>query len=624
MAFQISPAVDIREIDLTTIVPQISTTAVGNVGAFRWGPLNEVVLVDSEDNLVQNFGKPDTNTAKYFFVASNILSYGNRLRLVRVCAEATAKNSTADGSGLLIKNDVHYTNSYSAGQGAVGLWAGKYASSLGNGLKVSFCHKTAFARTMTCSSTGTALTGTNFTTNLAVGSVIKDAGGNTRSITAIGGATSATLSSAFPVDLSSATVTAYWEYYQDFGFAPGTSVSATRNGSSNDEIHVIVVDTNGLFSGIRNQVLEKYAFVSVDATAKKEDGSSNYYAQVINETSKYIRWMDHSTAGTNWGTAGNSTVYTDVPKPETYTLAGGVDGNTLADADLLRGFDLFKNDEEIDVSLIACGAVSATVASYVIQNICEVRKDCIALVSPQQSDVVNASGSEVTNSITFRNSLPSSSYGVLDSGWKYQYDRYNDVYRWIPLNGDIAGLCVKTDLLLNSWNSPAGLNRGGVKNIVKLAYSPSKAQRDDLYSNSINPVVSFRGQGVVLFGDKTLLTKPSAFDRINVRRLFIVLEKSIATMAKYSLFELNTAFTRQRFVNIVEPYLREVKARQGVYDFKVRCDETNNTGEVIDRNEFVADIFIKPTRSINYITLNFVATRTDASFQEIISSGIQF
>jgi phage tail sheath protein FI len=284
---------------------------------------------------------------------------------------------------------------------------------------------------------------------------------------------------------------------------------------------------------------------------------------------------------------------------------------------------LFASAEEVDVSLILQGkavgsANNAQLANYIIDNICESRKDCVAFISPAKTNVVSNAGNESTSMVGFRNASRSTSYAVLDSGYKYQYDKYNDVYRYIPLNGDTAGLCVRTDDTRDPWFSPAGFNRGQIKNIIKLAYNPDKANRDILYKANINPVVTFPGQGTVLYGDKTMLTKPSAFDRINVRRLFIVLEKAIATAAKYTLFEFNDEFTRAQFKNLVEPFLRDVQGRRGIYDFKVVCDSTNNTGEVIDRNEFVGDIYIKPAKSINFIQLNFVAVRTGVEFSEIV------
>jgi len=286
--------------------------------------------------------------------------------------------------------------------------------------------------------------------------------------------------------------------------------------------------------------------------------------------------------------------------------------------DLIRGYDFFKDPEIVDISLVLAGATSQTVATHLISNIAEARKDCLVFLSPRRDDVVDQAGSERANITTFRNLLNSSSYAVMDSAWKYQYDKYNDVYRYIPMNGDTAGLCVRTDTERDPWFSPAGFNRGQIKNVIRLSFNPTKAERDELYKIGVNPVVTFPGEGTILFGDKTLLAKPSAFDRINVRRLFIVLEKAIAKAAKFSLFEFNDEFTRAQFVALVEPFLRDVQGRRGIFDFRVVCDETNNTGEVIDRNEFIGDIYIKPARSINFIQLNFVAVRTGVAFDEVV------
>jgi hypothetical protein len=302
------------------------------------------------------------------------------------------------------------------------------------------------------------------------------------------------------------------------------------------------------------------------------------------------------------------------------TLSGGVSDMASTDANLQTAYALYANTDEYDISLIVTGNVSPITAAYVVDNVAEVRKDCVVFISPNDDrQPITGFGQDATDKIiAYRNALDvSSSYAVMDSGFKYQYDRYNDAYRWIPLNGDIAGLCARTDFTSDPWFSPGGYTRGQIKNIVKLAFNPSQTDRDVLYPAGVNPVVTFPGQGTILFGDKTLLAKPSAFDRINVRRLFIVLEKSIATAAKFQLFEFNDSFTRAQFRNLVEPFLRDVQGRRGVIDFRVKCDESNNSGEVIDRNEFVADIFIKPNRSINYITLNFVAARSSVSFEEI-------
>jgi phage tail sheath protein FI len=389
-------------------------------------------------------------------------------------------------------------------------------------------------------------------------------------------------------------------------------------------MHLVVVDADGKISGTKGTVLERHTFMSKALDAKTEDGSSSYYANVINKRSRYVRWTDHLISGNNWGTRAQDTATFAAPaKPYTVRLAGGRDTNDKVlnpgvDAGLIKGYDLFRNPELVDISLVMLGDAETNVVIHVINNICESRKDCIAFISPPRDAVIDNAGNEAVDTIVFRNSLPSTSYAVMDSGWKYQYDKYNDVFRWVPLNGDIAGLCVRTDVEQDPWWSPAGYNRGNIKNVIKLAYSPFKAQRDDLYQAGVNPVISQQGQGTVLFGDKTLLAKPSAFDRINVRRLFIVLEKAIARAARFMLFEFNDEFTRQQFRSLVEPFLRDVQSRRGIYDFRVVCDKTNNTGEVIDRNEFVGEIYIKPARSINFIQLKFVAVRSGVEFSEVV------
>jgi phage tail sheath protein FI len=335
-------------------------------------------------------------------------------------------------------------------------------------------------------------------------------------------------------------------------------------------------------------------------------------------------WGAHETAnvatvagGQTIGSTANASAFSNLTSSPNVTLTGGVSGDSPTDGNITAALSVFTNSELYDVSLLPLGSVSATVANYAISSIAEVRKDCVVFVSPLLVNVVNNAGSEATDIVTFRNTLTSSSYAVLDSGWKYQYDRYNDQYRYVPMNGDTAGLAVRTDFVSDPWFSPAGFNRGQIKNVVKLPFSPSASERDTLYKAGVNPVVTFPGQGTILYGDKTLLARPSAFDRINVRRLFIVLEKAIATASKYQLFEFNDPFTRAQFKNLVEPFLRDVKGRRGITDFKVVCDESNNTGQVIDTNGFVADIYIKPARAINFIQLNFIATRSGISFEEV-------
>jgi phage tail sheath protein FI len=469
--------------------------------------------------------------------------------------------STVSVAGLKIINGETYNTSFVNGAGIVGPFAAKYAGTLGNSLKIAVCDSVGFST---------------------------------------------------------------WTYKDEFDSAPGTSTYAASVGGTNDEIHIIVIDEDGAFSGAQNTILEKFAYVSKASDAKKSDGTNNYYKNVLNARSEYIWWMDHTTAvtgATNWGAAAASASFKTLTAPLAISLSGGTDDFVATDGELQSAFALFANAEQYDVSLVLAGKATAATATYIINNICETRLDCVAFVSPQNTSsadpIIGSTSTEQNAIIAYRDALPSTSYAVLDSGYKYQYDRYNDQYRYVPLNGDVAGLCARTDYTNDPWFSPGGLNRGQIKNVVKLAFNPSKTQRDMLYKSGVNPVVTFPGEGTVLFGDKTLLAKPSAFDRINVRRLFIVMEKAIATAAKFQLFEFNDGFTRAQFKNLVEPFLRDVQGRRGITDFVVKCDESNNTGEVIDRNEFVADIFVKPNRSINFITLNFVAARSAINFSEI-------
>jgi hypothetical protein len=508
--------------------------------------------------LVNTFGKPDANTFIDFFTAANFLSYAKNLKVVRAVNPAAAVNASDGTEAILIKNKNHYELNYLdlSANANVGFFAAKYPGVLGTGLKVGVWSS------------------------------------------------------------ANATAFAAWTYAEEFNGAPGTSNFAAAVNGANDELHIIVLDGAGKFTGIANTVLEKFSYLSKAGNAKNDDGSSNYYVNVISDRSKYIYVANHGANGTNWGAEAANTTFSAGDSSYLKTLVGGADG-VPADADRITAYDMFANPEEIDVSLVMAANASTTVAAA-IKDLVDGRKDAVGFVSPLMTDVVDNDGGEVDDITTYRNAVGSSSYMVMDSGWKYQFDKYNNVYRWVPLNGDIAGLCVRTDFERDPWFSPAGFNRGQIRNVIKLAWNPTKAERDDLYKIGVNPVVAFPGEGVVLFGDKTLQSKPSAFDRINVRRLFIVLEKAIARAAKYSLFEFNDAFTRAQFVALVEPYLRDVQGRRGIYDFRVVCDETNNTPEVIDRNEFIGDIYIKPARSINFIQLNFVAVRTGVAFDEIV------
>ena len=426
-------------------------------------------------------------------------------------------------------------------------------------------------------------------------------------------------------NVSSTSLTRQWEYFNVVDSAPGVSSSMTNAGRSIvDEVSVVVVDEDGLISGTPGQVLEIYQNLSRATDAKKDDGTTNYYKTAINDFSRWV-WATNDRAGAasnTLSTVANSTNTTTYTRSFVRGADGATEG-TVSMAALASAYDLFADASTVDVSLLlqgkAVGTNDVQLANYLIDNIAEVRKDCVVFVSPAYSDVVgiNVENQQAQNVVDFRNLLHNTSYAFLDSGYKYQYDKYADVYRYIPLNGDIAGLTARSDSLRDPWFSPAGFSRGQIKNLIKLAFSPGKTERDLLYKNDVNPIVTFPGQGTILFGDKTLLGRTSAFDRINVRRLFIVLEKAIATASNSTLFEFNDEFTRSQFVNLVEPFLRDVQGRRGIFDFRVICDETNNTAEVIDSNRFVGDIYIKPAKSINFIQLNFVAVRSGVEFTEI-------
>lgn len=563
MAFQVSPGVNVSEIDLTTVVPAVSVSTGAIAGNFRWGPVETIVQVSNEVELVSKFGKPDNNTANVFFTASNFLAYASDLRVVRAANTTTYNAFDKTQADLQIKSEDDYFKNYYSSGVAGAVFAARYPGELGNSLKVELWANT--------------------------GNALSD-----------------------------------WTYGSLFDKKPGTSnyVATNFKANANDELHLVVVDEDGTITGVANTVLERYAGLSKATNAKDETGQSLYYKDVLYRQSKWVYSVgtpDLYSAG-NWDVAANTTyIFPEVEEANSsFSLRDGGDA-ALTSGDVTRGYDQLKNSENVDISLVMTAAHDETITLDVINNVAGGRKDCVAFVSPSRANILAAD--PTTAIINYRNnSLAniSSSYAVMDSGWKYQYDKYNDVYRYVPLNGDIAGLCARTDSDRDPWFSPAGLTRGQIKNLVKLAYNPTKANRDELYKNGINPVVSFPGEGTILFGDKTMLGRPSAFDRINVRRLFIVLEKAISRAARSSLFEFNDEFTRAQFVNLVEPFLRTVQGRRGIYDFRVVCDSTNNTSEIIDRNEFVGDIYIKPAKSINFIQLNFVAVRTGVSFEEVV------
>ena len=633
MPFQVSPGVNVSEIDLTTVVPAVSTTEGAIAGHFSWGPVNQRVLVDTEDRLVNIFNKPNSNTATDFFTAANFLTYGNALYTVRVVNGAN--NATSGAVGGYVENEEYYNETYTniAGHGD---WVAKYPGELGNSLKVSTCQSaaawestvaTSYSATRNSATVGLIGAGegaSNTETQFVVGDILLlGPDKEQRKIKTLSGNT-VTLDSNYTgntVNTYTTDLTRRWEFSGNFDSAPGTSTFGTAQNATTDEMHIAIVDEDGAITGASGSVIEGYESVSVASDAKTTQGASNYYKTIVNQQSGYIWFGGHNSSATNAGIKASGVTFGGDALPVSVSMTNGKDGDTPSSAQKIAGYDLFKSATDVDVSFLLGSDADATLATHLITNIAESRKDCLAILSPERADVVknNAyAGKERDDIITFRDSLPSSSYAVLDSGWKYQYDKYNDTYRYVPLNADTAGLMVQTDSTRDPWFSPAGFNRGNVKNVIRLAFNPSKGDRDQLYKKGVNPVVTFPGQGTVLYGDKTLLSKPSAFDRINVRRLFIVLEKAISTASKFTLFEFNDDFTRAQFRNLVEPFLRDVQGRRGITDFRVVCDGTNNTGEVIDRNEFVGDIYIKPARSINFIQLNFVAVRSGVEFSEVV------
>jgi len=568
MAFQVSPGVQVQEIDATNVVPAVSTSIGGFAGSFNWGPVDEIVTVSSENELAAKFGAPDDSTAKHFLVAASFLKYGNALKVVRVATGH--ENATSDGSGQLIKNDEDYDNSSLS----VGSWIAKHPGVLGNSIKVGLV--------------------TASVSNFSTIQYLTDSDGTK------------------------------YLYSSIFDSIPGTSEYASNLGktSAADEVHVVVIDEDGAISGEVGTVLESFGYLSQASDAKKSDGSSNYYKDVINQQSAYVYWAAHDSNLTDAGetVSANTTFVTSTTALES-SLSGGSDDNAPTTGEIALGFDLLEDSETEDVNLLfaAPDANGEEAIAEDLISIASSRKDCMAFVSPPIEDTVGSS-TPAADVKAFADGLTSSSYASCDSTALYVYDKYNDVYRWIGAAGHQAGLCANTDNVADAWFSPAGVNRGQLLGVTKLAFNPKKADRDTLYKARVNPIVSLPGQGTILFGDKTLLSRPSSFDRINVRRLFITLEKAISTAAKAQLFEFNDEFTRAQFRNLVEPFLRDVKGRRGLTDFLVVCDNTNNTQAVIDGNKFVADIFVKPARSINFISLSFVATRSGVEFSEISGS----
>jgi len=653
MPFQVSPGVNVSEIDLSTVVPAVSTTEGAIAGVFKWGPVETRVLVDSEETLVARFGDPAPfangllYNAETFHTAASFLAYGNKLYVTRVSDSSSLNSVSTGGTAQLIKNDDEIDDAtITSGNDFIA----RYPGTLGNSLRVSLCTSTAAYSSNLGSTTITigngskiANTSDNLTSTVSVGDKLyygnSTVGFFNSEITAVS-ATAITLKDAYtgatdiPATAHNSNTQVFtaerrWGHWDLVNSAPGTSAYTEAQGGASDELHAVVIDEDGVVTGTKGTVLEVFEGVSRATDAKTESGESNYWRDVIDRSSNWIH-ATTETSGVAVDTTGALSAVGQVGPDATAavydSLQGGADTaveGSVSLASVTAGYDLYKSAEDVDISLVLQGkAIGGTLktglAKYIRDNIVESRKDCVAFISPDKDDVVSNAGDEVRDVKAFRNDINGSSYVFMDSGYKYMYCKYSDRYRYIPLNGDMAGLAVQTDELRDAWFSPAGYNRGGVKNVVKLAFNPKKGERDQLYQADINPVVTFPGQGTILFGDKTLLGKPSAFDRINVRRLFIVLEKAIATASKFTLFEFNDEFTRAQFRNLVEPFLRDVQGRRGIVDFKVVCDDTNNTAGVIDRNEFVGDIYIKPARSINFIQLNFVAVRSGVEFSEIV------
>jgi len=576
-----SPAIVVKEIDLTGVVPNVQSTTGAIVGNFRWGPVEKATLVDNEGTLAATFGTPSDSNAVDFLSAAYFLRYSNSLQVVRVVDDASQDSGGAvnarypfkpSADAPLVKNSEDFDLQAASLDSDDQVFIAKYPGILGNSLKISICppHVT---------------------------------------------------DSAFQ----------NWTYKSYFDGSPNTSDFAASLNALNDEVHLVVVDEDGAISGTRGTVLETFPYMSLASNAKLDDGTTNYIKDVVNNRSEYIKLAGFGTSGIFAPDAGTELALNDnwydssTDAVVTFSMDSGANGGVLTTGDYLIGNDQFEDKDTITVDfLIAPGLSSQNDHVTVVNDLVSIataRKDCVVVASPNRAAVVNNAASDIVDdTLTTMFAFTNSSYLFADNNYLKIYDKYNDKYRFIPAASSTAGLMAATDLNAAPWFSPAGSRRGAYLGITSLAYTPSKSQRDTLYKASVNPIANIPGQGVLLFGDKTGLLRPSAFDRINVRRLFLTVERAIALAARNVLFEFNDEFTRAEFVNIVEPFLREIQGRRGITDFRVVCDETNNTPAVIDRNEFIANIFIKPARSINYVTLNFVAVRTGVDFEEVVGT----
>ena len=642
MASQVSPGILVKERDLTNaVVTGALQIRAAHASSFAKGPVGKIVNINSQKELISVFGQPNEDNAEDWLVASEFLNYGGRLAVVRT--DGGLLNATTGAGGIKIATEEDWL----AGAGTSEQFAARSAGTWGNSLLGVIVDKGPDYIIDLASAPATA--------TIAVGDSIAFSGGVTGTVISgtqdalvITTSAAITTSSTFTDGGATIALESVKDWYlnttigstgvklSEIAPRPGSTQHALDNGASDDAVHFAVIDTTGEISGAPNTILERFTYLSKISDATSEENSNIYYKSVVNTFSNFMfigtsPTTDANMTGEAWDQA-TSAVTGAVARVGAFSdqLENGADDYLYTTGNVQGAMDLFLDTEETDIDFVLMGGSMATEtdtkakATKVIA-IADGRKDCIAFVSPHKENQIASSGNtartavqQKENTIAFFDGLASTSYAVFDSGYKYVYDRFSDKYRYIPCNGDIAGLCVQTTSVQEDWYSPAGLNRGGILNAVKLAYNPNKADRDALYQSRINPVTSLKGQGTILFGDKTALAAPSAFDRINVRRLFLNLEKRARVLAEGVLFELNDATTRSGFASALNSYLSEVQARRGVTDYLVVCDESNNTADVIDRNEFVAEIYVKPTRSINFITVTFTATKTGVTFSEVV------
>lgn len=572
-----SPSITVKEIDLTGVVPSVTTSTGAYVGDFSWGPVEQPTLIDNESTLVSTFGSPSTSNAVDFLSTANFLKYSTSLYVSRV-TNAGVNAYDSDGVGVvtpLIKNADDFDLQKSTLNTAEHTVIAKYPGVAGSSVRVELC----------------------------------------------------------PAKSNDTTLFDGWTYKSYFDAAPGTSAYASSVNGADDEVHAVVVDEDGLLSGAPGAVLETFPFLSFATDGKTSDGSGNHLLDVINNRSSYIWMIDVNKSGGSAAedynissAAANTDFEPTTATIKTFTLSAGSNGSAIGTSQITTGFDEFESKENIQVDFLIAPGMTATadqttVVNDLVSTAGLLRKDCVVVTSPARSDVIGLTAANaVIDTVAGVNDFNASSYLIVDNNYLKVYDKYNDQYVFIPAASATAGLMAATDAVAAPWFSPAGQRRGQYFGVTSLAYSADKSQRDTLYKAGINPIVNLPGQGVILFGDKTKENRPSAFDRINVRRLFLAIERSIERAARNVMFEFNDEFTRAEFVNIVEPFLREIQGRRGITDFRVVCDETNNTAAVIDRNEFICSVFVKPARSINFITLNFVAVRTGVEFSEVVGT----